>query len=441
MKKFHIVTLGCSKNTVDSEFISNKLKSKNLIYTDNLYDADIAIVNSCTFIEDAKEESIDAVFDIVNLKKQGIIDYIILTGCLSQRYEEELEKEIPEIDLFLGTTSFKDIDKYIFSLTKNHVTSPFIDKAIEEKRDYIETTYVGYIKISEGCNNNCTYCIIPKIKGNYRSRTIDSLVHEAEEMSARGVKELILIAQDTSLYGTDLYGDKKLHILLKEISKIEGIEWIRIHYMYPEGIYDELINEIKINKKVLNYFDIPLQHVSDKILKRMNRKTSKENIVNLIKKIRSEIDKPVIRTTFIVGFPGETEEDFNELKNFVEKYKFEKLGIFPYSKEENTPAYNLDGHLNKDKRKKRKDIILESQKKISEEFCRNLIGKKLDVIVDDFIDEESYIGRTYMDSPEIDGVVYINSSEDIQIGEILKVVITDSLEYDLIGVLSNEYSK
>ena len=441
MKKFHIVTLGCSKNTVDSEFISNKLKSKNLIYTDNLYDADIAIVNSCTFIEDAKEESIDAVFDIVNLKKQGIIDYIILTGCLSQRYEEELEKEIPEIDLFLGTTSFKDIDKYIFSLTKNHVTSPFIDKAIEEKRDYIETTYVGYIKISEGCNNNCTYCIIPKIKGNYRSRTIDSLVHEAEEMSARGVKELILIAQDTSLYGTDLYGDKKLHILLKEISKIEGIEWIRIHYMYPEGIYDELINEIKINKKVLNYFDIPLQHVSDKILKRMNRKTSKENIVNLIKKIRSEIDKPVIRTTFIVGFPGETEEDFNELKNFVEKYKFEKLGIFPYSKEENTPAYNLDGHLNKDTRKKRKDIILESQKKISEEFCRNLIGKKLDVIVDDFIDEESYIGRTYMDSPEIDGVVYINSSEDIQIGEILKVVITDSLEYDLIGVLSNEYSK
>jgi ribosomal protein S12 methylthiotransferase len=412
-----------------------------LIYTDNLYDADIAIVNSCTFIEDAKEESIDAVFDIVNLKKQGIIDYIILTGCLSQRYEKELEKEIPEIDLFLGTTSFKDIDKHIFSLTKNHVTSPFIDKAIEEKRDYIETTHVGYMKISEGCNNNCTYCIIPKIKGNYRSRTIESLVDEAKEMSDNGVKELILIAQDTSLYGTDLYGDKKLHILLKEISKIEGIEWIRIHYMYPEGIYNELINEIKINKKVLNYFDIPLQHVSNKVLKRMNRKTSKENIEKLIKKIRREIDEAVIRTTFIVGFPGETEEDFNELKNFVENYKLERLGVFPYSKEENTPAYNLDGHLRKDEKNTRRDIILKSQKNISEDFCRSLIGKNFDVIVDDFVDEETFIGRTYMDSPEIDGAVYINSKEDIQIGEIVKVVITDSLEYDLIGVLSNEYSK
>jgi ribosomal protein S12 methylthiotransferase len=441
MKKFHIVTLGCSKNTVDSEFISKKLKSNNLIYTDNLYDADIAIVNSCTFIEDAKEESIDAVFDIVNLKKQGIIDYIILTGCLSQRYEKELEKEIPEIDLFLGTTSFKDIDKHIFSLTKNHVTSPFIDKAIEEKRDYIETTHVGYMKISEGCNNNCTYCIIPKIKGNYRSRTIESLVDEAKEMSDNGVKELILIAQDTSLYGTDLYGDKKLHILLKEISKIEGIEWIRIHYMYPEGIYNELINEIKINEKVLNYFDIPLQHVSNKVLKRMNRKTSKENIEKLIKKIRREIDEAVIRTTFIVGFPGETEEDFNELKNFVENYKLERLGVFPYSKEENTPAYNLDCHLRKDVKNTRRDIILKSQKNISEDFCRSLIGKNFDVIVDDFVDEETFIGRTYMDSPEIDGAVYINSKEDIQIGEIVKVVITDSLEYDLIGVLSNEYSK
>ncbi len=441
MNKFHIITLGCSKNIVDSEFISKKLKNKNLTYSDNLYDSDIVIINSCTFIEDAKEESIDTIFDIANLKKQGIVKYIILTGCLSQRYEKELEKEIPEIDLFLGTTSFKDIDKYIFSLTKNHVTSPYIENAIEEKRDYIETSHYGYIKISEGCDNNCTYCIIPKIKGNYRSRTIEGLIKEAKSMAKTGVRELILIAQDTSLYGTDIYGEKKLHILLNKLSKIEGIEWIRIHYMYPEGIYDDLIEEIKNNSKVLNYFDIPLQHISDRVLKRMNRKTNKEKIKNLINKIRKEIDEPLIRTTFIVGFPGETEEDFKELEEFVKEYKIERLGVFPYSREESTPAYNLDGQIEKEIKTRRKDIILEIQKSISTQFFMQKIGKKLKVIIDDVVDEKTYIGRTYMDSPEIDGVVYITSKEDIEVGQFIDVIITDSMEYDLIGVLENEYSK
>jgi len=441
MNKFHIITLGCSKNIVDSEFISEKLKNKNLTYSDNLYDSDIVIINSCTFIEDAKKESIDTIFDIANLKKQGIIKYIILTGCLSQRYEKELEKEIPEIDLFLGTTSFKDIDKYIFSLTKNHVTSPYIENAIEEKRDYIETSHYGYIKISEGCDNNCTYCIIPKIKGNYRSRTIEGLIKEAKSMAKTGVRELILIAQDTSLYGTDIYGEKKLHILLNKLSKIEGIEWIRIHYMYPEGIYDDLIEEIKNNSKVLNYFDIPLQHISDRVLKRMNRKTNKEKIKNLINKIRKEIDEPLIRTTFIVGFPGETEEDFKELEEFVKEYKIERLGVFPYSREESTPAYNLDGQIEKEIKTRRKDIILEIQKSISTQFFMQKIGKKLKVIIDDVVDEKTYIGRTYMDSPEIDGVVYITSKEDIEVGQFIDVIITDSMEYDLIGVLENEYSK
>jgi len=441
MNKFHIITLGCSKNIVDSEFISKKLKNKNLTYSDNLYDSDIVIINSCTFIEDAKEESIDTIFDIANLKKQGIVKYIILTGCLSQRYEKELEKEIPEIDLFLGTTSFKDIDKYIFSLTKNHVTSPYIENAIEEKRDYIETSHYGYIKISEGCDNNCTYCIIPKIKGNYRSRTIEGLIKEAKSMAKTGVRELILIAQDTSLYGTDIYGEKKLHILLNKLSKIEGIEWIRIHYMYPEGIYDDLIEEIKNNSKVLNYFDIPIQHISDRVLKRMNRKTNKEKIKNLINKIRKEIDEPLIRTTFIVGFPGETEEDFKELEEFVKEYKIERLGVFPYSREESTPAYNLDGQIEKEIKTRRKDIILEIQKSISTQFFMQKIGKKLKVIIDDVVDEKTYIGRTYMDSPEIDGVVYITSKEDIEVGQFIDVIITDSMEYDLIGVLENEYSK
>ncbi len=441
MNKFHIITLGCSKNVVDSEFISKKLRSKNLLYTDNLYDADVAIINSCTFIEDAKEESIDTILDVANLKKQGIIKYIILTGCLSQRYEKELVKEIPEIDLFLGTTSFKDIDKHIFSLTKNHVTSPYIDRAIEEKRDYIETSHFGYMKISEGCDNNCTYCIIPKIKGNYRSRYIESLINEAEEMAQNGVKELILIAQDTSLYGTDIYGEKRLHILLDKLSEVEGIQWIRIHYMYPEGIYEELIKEIKDNPKVLNYFDIPLQHISDRVLKRMNRKTNKKNIENLINKIRKEIDEPIIRTTFIVGFPGETEEDFQQLKEFVEEYKIEKLGVFPYSREENTPAYNLDGQLDREVKNKRKDIILEIQKSISTKLCSKLEDRKFKVLIDDVVDEETYIGRTYMDSPEIDGVVYVTSKNDLEVGQFANVIITDSMEYDLIGVVENEYGK
>ncbi len=441
MNKFHIITLGCSKNVVDSEFISEKLKSKNLLYTDNLYDADVVIINSCTFIEDAKEESIDTIFDVANLKKQGIIKYIILSGCLSQRYEKELEKEIPEIDLFLGTTSFKDIDKHIFSLTKNHVTSPYIDSAIEEKRDYIETSHYGYMKISEGCDNNCTYCIIPKIKGNYRSRYIESLLKEAEEMAKNGVRELILIAQDTSLYGTDIYGEKRLHILLDKLREVEGIEWIRIHYMYPEGIYDELIKEIKNNPKVLNYFDIPLQHISDRVLKRMNRKTNKENIESLINKIRKEIDEPIIRTTFIVGFPGETEEDFQQLKEFVEEYKIERVGVFPYSREENTPAYNLDGQLEREIKFNRKDIILEIQKSISTQLCSKLEDRKFKVLIDDVVDEETYIGRTYMDSPEIDGVVYVTSKKDLEVGQFIDVIITDSMEYDLIGVVENEYGK
>jgi ribosomal protein S12 methylthiotransferase len=270
---------------------------------------------------------------------------------------------------------------------------------------------------------------------------MESLVEEAKDMAKNGVKELILIAQDTSLYGTDIYGEKKLHILLEKLSKIEGLEWIRIHYMYPEGIYDELIKEIKNNEKVLNYFDIPLQHISNKVLKRMNRKTDKKSIEGLIKKIRKEIKNPVIRTTFIVGFPGETEEDFLQLKNFVETFKLERVGVFPYSREENTPAYNLDGQLDKEVKNTRKDIILEIQKSNSIEFCGSLEGSKFKVIIDEVVDEETYIGRTYMDSPEIDGVVYVSSKKDLEVGNFYDVIITDSMEYDLIGVVENEYSE
>jgi ribosomal protein S12 methylthiotransferase len=270
---------------------------------------------------------------------------------------------------------------------------------------------------------------------------MESLVEEAKDMANNGVKELILIAQDTSLYGTDIYGEKKLHVLLEKLSKIEGLEWIRIHYMYPEGIYDELIKEIKNNEKVLNYFDIPLQHISNKVLKRMNRKTDKESIEGLIKKIRKEIENPVIRTTFIVGFPGETEEDFLQLKNFVETFKLERVGVFPYSREENTPAYNLYGQLDKEVKNKRKDKILEIQKSNSIEFCGSLEGSKFKVIIDEVVDEETYIGRTYMDSPEIDGVVYVSSKKDLEVGNFYDVIITDSMEYDLIGVVENEYSE
>jgi ribosomal protein S12 methylthiotransferase len=362
---------------------------------------------------------------------------VIVTGCLSQRYSEELKKEIPEIDIIIGTTGFQNIDEFIekYEKDKNIVCDVTIDYEIKENlpRNILTPNYYAYLKISEGCDNHCTYCVIPKLRGKYRSRRIENIINEAKILAEQGVKEIILIAQDTSKYGVDLYKEKKLHELIKELSDIKGIEWIRIHYLYPEDIYDELINEFKNNDKLLNYFDIPLQHINDDILKKMNRKTSKKQIIDLVTKIKTEINGAVIRTSLITGFPGETEEHHEELKAFLQNYKLDRVGIFKYSREENTPAYKLPNQISEDVMEKRHGELMELQQSISYEKNFNKVGNIYDVLIEEHDVEKIYIGRTYMDSVDIDGCVYVTSDKKLTIGNMYKVKINDALEYDLIG--------
>jgi ribosomal protein S12 methylthiotransferase len=434
MEKIHIMTLGCSKNTVDSEYMLGLLNSSYELTAD-VSSADILIINTCTFIEDAKKESIEAIFEAVNLKEAGMLKKIVLAGCLSQRYAEELMKEIPEIDLFVGTSNYDQI----VELLNEHIDKIQIDDPSRNIPEHLpriltESRHYAYLKISEGCDNNCTYCIIPKVRGRYRSRSIQDIMEEVAFLSDQGIKELIIIAQDTSKYGIDIYGEKRLHDLIREISSVEGIEWIRIHYIYPEDFYDDLIHEFAANDKLLKYFDIPLQHINDEILKKMNRKTNRKQIIELINKIRRLIDHPVIRTTFIVGFPGETVEQYEELKQFITDTRFERLGVFEFSEEEGTAAEKLPNKIDPEIKLQRRDDIMSLQQQISYENNLKIIGTKMSVIVDGEDDEHGYIGRTYMDSPEIDGVVYIQSNHELITGEIYEITITDATDYDLIGV-------
>ncbi|MBN2285303.1 MAG: 30S ribosomal protein S12 methylthiotransferase RimO [Tissierellales bacterium] len=434
MEKLHIMTLGCSKNTVDSEYMLGLLNSSYELTAD-VSSADTLIINTCTFIEDAKKESIEAIFEAVNLKEAGMLKKIVLAGCLSQRYAEELMKEIPEIDLFVGTSNYDQI----VELLNEHIDKIQIDDPSRNIPEHLpriltESRHYAYLKISEGCDNNCTYCIIPKVRGRYRSRSIQDIMEEVAFLSDQGIKELIIIAQDTSKYGIDIYGEKRLHDLIREISSVEGIEWIRIHYIYPEDFYDDLIHEFAANDKLLKYFDIPLQHINDEILKKMNRKTNRKQIIELINKIRRLIDHPVIRTTFIVGFPGETVEQYEELKQFITDTRFERLGVFEFSEEEGTAAEKLPNKIDPEIKLQRRDDIMSLQQQISYENNLKIIGTKMSVIVDGEEDEHGYIGRTYMDSPEIDGVVYIQSNHELITGEIYEITITDATDYDLIGV-------
>ncbi len=436
MSKIYLQSLGCSKNLVDSENMLGLLKNKGYEIVEFADIADYIIINTCSFINDAKEESINSIIEAVELKGSNDIT-IIVTGCLAQRYSDDLLKEIPEIDILIGTHGYEKIDKLIeeYEKEKQKVINVEIDEKIVEDlpRELLTPKYYAFIKISEGCSNHCTYCVIPKIRGKYRSRKIEDIVNEARILSKQGVKELIVIAQDTSKYGVDLYGERQLHKLIGGLSKIEGIEWIRVHYLYPEDLYDELIMEFKANDKLLKYFDIPLQHISDDVLKRMNRKTNKEQITNLIKKIRKEIPEAIIRTSLITGFPGETEEDHEMLKEFLKEYKLDRVGVFKYSREENTAAYKLKNQIKEEIKEARQEELMKIQQEIS--FSNNAakIGKTYDVIIDEDSGDNEYLGRTYMDSPEIDGCVFVNSNIKLNVGEIYKVSIVDALEYDLIG--------
>ncbi|HAR71971.1 MAG TPA: 30S ribosomal protein S12 methylthiotransferase RimO [Flavobacteriaceae bacterium] len=436
MNKIYLQSLGCSKNLVDSENMLGLLKNKGYEIVEFADKADYIIINTCSFINDAKEESINSIIEAAELKGSNDIT-IIVTGCLAQRYSDDLLKEIPEIDILIGTHGYEKIDKIIeeHQKEKQKVISVEIDETIVEDlpRELLTPKYYAFLKISEGCSNHCTYCVIPKIRGKYRSRKIEDIVNEARILSKQGVKELIVIAQDTSKYGLDLYGERQLHKLIGELSKIEGIKWIRVHYLYPEDLYDELIMEFKANDKLLKYFDIPLQHISDDVLKRMNRKTNKEQITNLIKKIRKEIPEAVIRTSLITGFPGETEEDHEMLKEFLKEYKLDRVGVFKYSREENTAAYKLKNQIKEEIKEARQEELMKIQQEISFNNNTAKIGKTYDVIIDEDSGDNEYLGRTYMDSPEIDGCVFVNSNVKLNVGEIYKVSIVDALEYDLIG--------
>lgn len=437
MLKIALESLGCSKNLVDAEIMMGILNRKGYKLVGDFSQADIILVNTCGFIESAKQESIDTILELAQYKINGNLKILIVTGCLAQRYSQELKSEIPEIDAIVGTGSYQQIDEIIKELEeeKKIISLNDIEFAFnEELPRYITTpNHMAYLKIGEGCDNHCTYCIIPKLRGKYRSRKIEDIIKEAKDLVNHGVKELVVIAQDTTKYGFDLYNREMLPTLLEELAQIEEIKWIRIMYSYPESISEELVMVMKKYDNICNYFDMPIQHASNKVLKLMNRHTTKEDILSKIQMIRKHIPDATIRTTIIVGFPGETQEDFNEVVEFIKQVKFDRLGAFTYSREEDTPADKLPNHLEEDVKEQRKNKLMLEQQKISQNLNENKVGNIYEVLVEEQIEDKVYIGRTQGDAEEIDSIVYIKSKNQLSIGHFVKVKINKALEYDLIG--------
>lgn len=436
--KVGMISLGCPKNQVDAEHMLALIDAAGCEIVDYVDGCDVVIVNTCGFIDDAKKEAIENILDMVELKKEGIISKIIVTGCLAQRYKDEIVTEIPEVDAVVGIGANGDIVKTIEEVMSGVDTiekyPPRIDLPLEGQRILTTPQYWAYLKIGEGCSNRCTYCTIPSIRGNMRSRSMENVIEEAKQLAESGVKELILIAQDTTSYGLDLYGELKLPELLNELCKIDSIEWIRLLYCYPDRITDELIETMKKQEKIVNYIDLPLQHADDKILKAMNRRGDQAMIRNVIEKLRTEIPDVVIRTTFIVGFPGEGEDEFENLAVFVNEIEFDRLGVFTFSAQEGTPAYDMEDQVEEDVKTRRGEIIMQDQYSIMEEKNNEKIGKTYKVIVEDYDGySDSYTGRTYMDAPEIDGLVRFTSDRDLDIGDFAEVEIFDVEGYDLIG--------
>ena len=436
--KIGMISLGCPKNQVDAEHMLALMDAEGWEIVDYVDGCDAVIVNTCGFIDDAKKEAIENILDMVELKKEGVISKIIVTGCLAQRYKDEIVKEIPEVDAVIGIGANGDIIKTVEEVMSGVDTienyPPQCDLPLEGQRILTTPHYWAYLKIGEGCSNRCTYCTIPSIRGNMRSRSMENVIDEAKQLAESGVKELILIAQDTTSYGLDLYGELKLPELLNELCKIDSIEWIRLLYCYPDRITDELIETMKSQEKVVNYIDLPLQHADDKILKAMNRRGDQALIRNVISKLREEIPDVVIRTTFIVGFPGEGEEEFETLAEFVNEIEFDRLGVFTFSPQEGTPAFDMEDQVDEDIKTRRGEVIMQDQYSIMEEKNNEKIGKTYRVVVEDYDGySDSYTGRTYMDAPEIDGLVKFTSHKDLDIGDFVDVEIFDVEDYDLIG--------
>ncbi len=445
--KLLCVSLGCDKNLVDTEMMLGLLNKDGYTFTDDEYEADVIVINTCCFIGDAKEESVNTILELAQRKIDGKCKALIVTGCLAQRYKQEIIDEIPEVDGILGTSTYDEISHVLAEALggKEHVQRFHeLDELPEVETDRILTTggHYAFLKIAEGCDKHCTYCIIPSLRGNYRSVPMERLVKEAERLAEKGVKELILVAQETTLYGLDLYGGKSLPKLLKSLCRISGIQWIRIQYCYPEEITAELIQTIKEEEKICKYLDLPIQHASDRILKRMGRKTTKAQLREIVEKLRREIPDIALRTTLISGFPGETPQDHEELMEFVDEMEFQRLGVFAYSAEEDTPAAEFPDQVLQEAKEERRDAIMELQQEISYDFSRSMIGKSLEVMIEGKVaDENAYVGRTYMDGPGVDGMIFVQTVRELMSGDFARVRVTGAMEYDLIGELEDEFTE
>ena len=444
--KILFISLGCDKNLVDTEVMLGLLASRGYEMTDDENQADVIVINTCCFIHDAKEESIQNILEMAEYKKQGKIKALIVTGCLAQRYRKEIIDEIPEVDEVLGTTAYdKILDAVDAALKGQHevILSDLDALPLPDTKRLVTTGgHFAYLKIAEGCDKHCTYCIIPKIRGNFRSVPMERLLKEAQELADQGVKELILVAQETTLYGKDLYGEKSLHVLLRNLCKTPGIRWIRILYCYPEEITDELIQVMKEEPKICHYLDLPIQHANDTILGRMGRRTSKQELVDIIGKLRREIPDICLRTTLITGFPGETKEQHEELLEFVDEMEFDRLGVFTYSPEEDTPAAEMPDQIDEEVKLDRQADLMELQQEIAFDNAQDMVGREVLVMIEGKVaDENAYVARTYGDAPGVDGYLFINTGTELMSGDFAMVHVTGALEYDLIGELKDEYTE
>ena len=444
----YFVSLGCDKNLVDSEMMITSLREQGFRLVNEETEAEVIVVNTCCFIGDAKEESINTLLEMASYKQTAKCKLLVAAGCLAQRYHKEIQTEIPEVDIIVGTMGYENLAETIRGELKEHQgvveTLQNIDYLPTPltNRDSMSGGYYAYLKIAEGCDKCCTYCVIPKVRGHYRSVPMENLLAQAEHLVQNGAKELILVAQETTLYGVDLYGHKSLPELLEKLSELEELKWIRILYCYPEEITKELVHAIKTLPKVCHYLDIPIQHASDRILKRMGRRTSKQELIDIVGKLRKEIPDIVLRTTLITGFPGETEEDHEELKEFVDEMEFDRLGVFTYSPEEDTPAATMPDQVAEEVKEARRDEIMELQQEISYDKGTDRIGQELLVMIEGKVaDESAYIGRTYGDAPKVDGYIFVQTGELLMTGDFAKVRVTGALEYDLIGELADEYTE
>lgn len=446
MRKVLFISLGCDKNLADSEEMLGMLVAHGYTIVNDETEADVAVVNTCAFIHDAKEESISNILEMAKYKETGSLKVLLVTGCLAQRYKEEIIKEIPEVDAVLGTTSFDDIIEALDKAFEGEKYLEFKDISylpdVDTKRMITTGGCYEYLKIAEGCDKHCTYCIIPKLRGRYRSVPMEKLVQQAEYMAEQGVKELVIVAQETTIYGCDLYGEKSLHKLLKELCRIPGIAWIRVLYCYPEEIYPELIQVMKEEPKICHYLDLPIQHCNDRILKRMGRRTTRQELVDMISLLRREIPDIVLRTTLITGFPGETQQEHEELMNFIDEIEFDRLGVFTYSPEEDTPAAVMPDQIDEEVKKDRQAELMELQQEISLDKGQDKIHTEIKVMIEGKVAEENaYVGRTYGDAPGVDGYIFVNTDTELISGDLCMVHITGALEYDLIGELKDEYTE